>query len=44
MEVAAIKGHKDLGMLLMYTHLRAEDLSKARLKVSPNSSPALKIH
>ena len=28
MEVAAITGHKDLGMLQRYTHLRAEDLAK----------------
>jgi integrase len=28
MEVASITGHKDLGMLNRYTHLRAEDLAK----------------
>ena len=28
MEVAAITGDKDLGMLQRYTHLRAEDLAK----------------
>lgn len=28
MEVAAITGHKDLGMLKRYTHLRAENLAK----------------
>ena len=27
MEVAAITGHKDQGMLQRYTHLRAEDLA-----------------
>ena len=27
MEVAAITGHKDQGMLKSYTHLRAEDLA-----------------
>lgn len=27
MEAAAITGHKDLGMLKRYTHLRAEDLA-----------------
>ena len=28
MEVASITGHKDLRMLLRYTHLRAEDLAE----------------
>ncbi|GLQ00097.1 integrase [Methylophaga thalassica] len=28
MEVSSITGHKDLGMLKRYTHLRAEDLAK----------------
>jgi integrase len=28
MEVSAITGHKDLGMLKRYTHLRAEDLAR----------------
>ncbi len=28
MEVASITGHKDLGMLRRYTHLKAEDLAK----------------
>lgn len=28
MEVSAITGHRDLGMLKRYTHLRAEDLAK----------------
>jgi len=28
MEVSCITGHKDLGMLKRYTHLRPEDLAK----------------